>query len=368
MNNDMNPPPAETREVESRKRKKNPLEKRTGPPLNEFKRVVRPQTSLAASAAVDHARAESPLSLETDTPEFGKVHDTIATPDFRPNKLHGVLDSAYKHSRLRWLDYFENVSLRGIVLGVLTVGIVVFTGWKYFGSLGTDVAVAPSDQPVVKGISAEERVARGKKAVEEFIKAQTNEARLPYVMDPDRARPRMEQFYGAMGGQNPNVVSWEVGAPVGSKNGDWLPFTFTDTTGRKVTVAMGENATGCLIDWENFVAFGEMQWKEFCRTKPSQPQSMRVRVRKTERYGGSFTKEGWQSYEVEHRSGAPALVGFVNRKERFAQELDELVTGERWQCALVYLRFDPAAPEGVVLIDGIVRARWQDEATSWTGP
>ena len=352
-----------------RKRRKNPLEKRTGPPLNEFKRVVRPQTALAASAAVDHAKAESPLSLdENDGPEFGKVHASIATPDFRPNKLHGVLDSAYKHSPLRWLDFFEKFSLRGLVLGVLTVGLVSFTVWKYFGSLGNDIAVAPPDQPVVKGLSASERMERGKKAVEEFIRAQTNEARLPLVMDPDRARPRMEEFYGAMGGQNPNVVSWEVGAPVGSKNGDWLPFTFTDTTGRKVTVALGETAVGCIIDWENFVAFGEMTWKEFCRTKPAKPQAMRVRLRKTERYGGSFTKEAWQSYEVEHRSGAPALVGFVSRTGRFAQALDELVSGERWQCALVYLRFDAAAPDGVVLIDDVVRSRWQDEATSWTGP
>lgn len=370
MNNDLNPPPSEVKEVEPRKKRGNPLEKRNTAPLNEFKRVVRPQTALAASAAVDHAKAESPVPLEAverDAMEFGKVHNATATPDFRPNKLHSVLDSAYKHSRLRWMDWVDRVGPWVIIGTVLLLGVGVFFALRIINTPGEGAATTQIETGV-KTLSAADRIARGKTAVEQFIQAQTNEARLPLVMDPERANARMAQFYGE-GGRNPSIVSWDVGKPVGSKNGDWLPFVFTDGAGRSVTVALGETATGCIVDWENFVAYGDMPWQEFCRTKPTAAKALRVRLRRAERYQETFPKEAWQAWEVEHRSGGPVLTAYASRAGRSAQALEELVKGENWQCALVYLRFDPAAPqEGVVVIEDIVRTRWQDEATSWTGP
>jgi hypothetical protein len=371
MNNDLNPPPTEAKEVETRKKRKNPLEKRTGPPLNQFKRVVRPRTSFAASTAVDHARAESPAPLESvnhESMEFGKVHYTSATPDYRPNKLHSVLDSAYKHTRLGWLDWVDRIGPRTIIAVVLLLTAGGFLAWRYFGSFNDQAVTVPMDTGVK--INSGDRIARGKQTVEQFLAAKTNEVRLPLVMDPERAGPRMEQFYGSMGGRNPNISSWEVGTPIGSSNGDWLPLTFTDEAGRKVTVALGETATGCILDWENFVSFGDMPWAEFCRTKSAAPKALRVRLRKVERYEGTYTKEAWQAYEVQHRSGGPQLTAYCSRAGRFARDLEELIGGDRWQCALVFLRFDPAtAGTGdKVVIEGLVRSRWQDEATSWTGP
>ena len=124
----------------------------------------------------------------------------------------------------------------------------------------------------------------GKKAVQAFLGAQTIEARLPLVLDPDRAAPRMRQFYEAMKGEDPKVVAWEVGEPVNSRYGTWMPFMFQDSAGRKVTIVMGETETGCRIDWENFAAFGESLWGDFCRTRPTAPKAMRVRIRPAENY------------------------------------------------------------------------------------
>jgi hypothetical protein len=299
--------------------------------------------------------------------EFGKVHDSAHAPDYRPNKLHGVLDSTYKHSRLGWLDWVDRVGPHAII-GVLVILVGGgFLVWRYFGSLGEQTVATTQGETVAKGLPAGERIARGKKTVEQFLQARTNEDRLPLVIDPDRARSRMDLYYGEMRGQNPAIVSWDVGTPVGSKNGDWLPFIFTDAAGRQVTVPLGETATGCILDWENFVAFGEMPWQEFCSSKPIGSRNLRVRLRRIDRYQGSYTKESWQAFAVEHRTGGPVLTAYASRTGRSADELSEAIQGDQWQCVLAFLSFAPLVDD-TLIIEGITRTRWQDEATSWTGP
>ena len=366
---DLNPPPPDVKEVEERTSRKKPLEKRSGQAPN-FKRLfTRPETAFTANAALDQARAESPASMEKiehGSMQFGKIHPH-SSPDYRPNRLLRVLDGIYTHSPLKWLDFVDRTGARflaGLLLFIIVGGVVA---WRYFGSFaGRDSTSAGGAKSAA--LSTSERVERGRAAVKEFLAAQTIEARLPYVLDPGRTVERMRQFYDTMQGRNPATVEWEVGEPVPGEHGAWLPFTFKDTAGRKVTVVMGEDDSGCRIDWENFVAFGEAPWQEYCRTRPSTPKSLRVRLRRVEKYEGTYAKENWQSYEIEHRSGPPALLGYASRTGRTGQALDELVSGEGWQAALVYLRFDAGASGGLVVIDDVIRTRWQDEVTSWTNP
>ena len=332
----------EEKEVEPKQRRKNPLEKRSAAPLNEFKRNIRPQTVLAARAAVDQARTDSPVPVESAaSTAYARVHEQSSAPDFRRNKLHGVLDNAYQHTSRRWLDVLDHFGPWIVVFFLLLI-IGGLMAWRFFGSLGEGAAVSTVAREGPRGLPAEERVARGRKAVENFLAAQTDAARLHLVMDSERAAPRMKQFYGEMGGRNPVITTWEVGAPVGSKHGDWLPFTFTEATGRKITIPLGETDTGCIVDWENFTAFGEMTWSEFCRVKPATaPKSLRVRLRRADQYTATFDKEHWQACEIEHRTGGPKLTAYSSRTGRNYQDLEELLKGEPWQCALLYLRFDP---------------------------
>jgi len=355
------------KDPEVRKRKKNLLEKRHAAPLQEFKRVLRPQTALNASAAADRAKTESPARLESvDAPEFGKMHGTAASPDLRRNKLHGVLDSTYKHTRLGWMEWVDRIGPRTIISVFVLVVAGAFVAWRFFGAFGGE-AVAMQAEQERRGLTADERIARGKAAVQALLAAQTIPARLPHVVDPERAAPRMKEFYENLQGRDPAITAWDVGAPVGSPNGDWLPFIFTDAAGRKITVPLGETETGCVVDWENFTAFGDMPWADFCRTRPTTPKSLRVRLRRVEKYDPAWPQASWQSYEIEHRSGGPRLTAYASRTGRDAQTLAELVKGEAAQCALLYLRFDPAG-SGIPIIEGIGRTRWQDEVTSWTGP
>jgi hypothetical protein len=180
----------------------------------------------------------------------------------------------------------------------------------------------------------------------------------------------MRRFYDQLRGEDPKVLpGWEVGAPVAGDHGAWLPFTFKDSTGRTIKVVLGESDAGCQLDWENYTAYGELPWTEFLRTRPTAPQALRVRLRLADKYAGAFNREAWQAYEIEHRSGGPQMLGYAARAGRTAQALAGLVKSDLWQSAHLYLHFEAApSAENTVLISDPIRSRWQDEATTWTGP
>ncbi len=353
---------------EERVSRKNNLEHRApGKPL-QFKRLLRPETVIASNAAAEQARAESPASLDSvdhTAMQFGKIH-AYASPDYRPNRLFRVLDSIYKHSPLRWMDFIERGGVRFVAVTIILLTVGGFVAWRIYDSL---VKKDEETGPKVVTLTPAERIERGKKAVQDFMGAQNVEARLPLVIDPDRAGPRMKEFYAAKG-EDPKVTNWEVGSPMNGKQGVWLPLLFQDSAGRKVMVVIEETAKGCHIDWENFVAYGEMPWQEFCSSTPSTAKTMRVRMRQVDNYGGAYTQDKYQSYEIEHRSGQPRLMGYVERAGRSVQRIVEVVKADgTWQSAQLYLQFQAKAGTGnQVLILDIVRNRWQDEVTAWEGP
>ncbi|HWB03537.1 MAG TPA: hypothetical protein VG796_10975 [Verrucomicrobiales bacterium] len=360
--------PVPTKEPDERAvPKKANLEHREPAQPYQFKRHIRPETAMAAHAAVERARAESPAPLESvdhTAMQFGKIHPS-ATPDYRPNRLFRVLDSIYTHSPMRWLDFIERGGVRFVAVSAILLIVGGFIAWRFYDSL-----VEKEDTTGSKAVALtpEERVERGKKTVQEFLAAQTIEARLPLVIDPDRAALRMKQFEENKG-QEPNVTAWRVEPPVTDKQGIWLPFIFQDSAGREVRVVIEETDKSCRIDWENFVAFGDMLWPEYCRSKPTTSKSMRVRLRQVERYEELYPKEKYQSYEIEHRSGAPKLTGYAERAGRTGQALAEVVKAEQWQNAQLYLQFENSDEGNFnVIIRDIVRSRWQDEATGWRAP
>jgi hypothetical protein len=375
---DLNPPPEDTKEVRDRQRKKNnPLEKKNALKSGDAKFtrfVTRPETAFAAHAAIENSRSESPVSTDRvaqDHMSFGKQHRTVsAAPAYRPNKLFSVLDSIYTHSPLKWLDATDRAGPR-FILGFLLLAIAGGgLAWIYIKSLSTSAQTAGGEKEAVK-LSAGERVERAKLAVQNLSQtlagAQNIEARIALVSDPDRAREKMEKYYGEQQGTDPKIVSWNVGSPVTGPQGDYLPLTIEDSTGTTITIVMEETGEGVRIDWENFVGYGEQNWQDYCTRRPIPPSAMRVRMRKSEHYEGIYNKTKWQAYDLEHRSGPPALTGYVLRSERISQTLNDLCNDDQWHTANVYLRFESGAGgDRLVNIDDIIPTRWQDQAVKWT--
>ena len=367
------PAPPEIRDPGGRNSRKKPLERRSGDSPLAFKRfITRPETAYTSHAAADQARAETPVHtdrVDHGNMQFGKIHAN-ASPNYRPNRLFRVLDGIYVHSPLKGLDLLDRINVRFVFIILLCLGLVGWAMFRYFGSFGQRIPTPVAGAPKEITLSVSERIDRGRKTVEAYLAARSIEEKLPLVIDPDRAAPRMREFYNSMKGEDPKVMAgWEVGEPVKGEQGAWLPFTFLDSTGTKVTIPLAERETGCQLDWENFTSFSEAPWAEYCRERPTTPKFMRVRLRRVESYAGIYSKDKWQAYAVQHRSGGPLLIGYSDRSARTAQALAGVVKSDKWQSAQVYLRFETVSSgENFVLIDDIIRSRWQDEVISWTAP
>ena len=357
--------------------KKNRLEKKNS--LNtgdaKFNRfITRPETAMAAHVAVGNSKSESPVPTELvgqDAMSFGKLHRTVsAAPAYRPNKLFNVLDSIYTHSPLKWLDTIERTGPRLIVGAVMALIVISGVVWIYVQSLSTNATTASGEKAAPK-LSAGERVERAKLALQKLMQdmgnAQSINDRLPLVSSPDQASEKMEQYYGQQQGKDPKIVSWSIGSPVPGPQGDYLPLTVEDSTGTTVTLVMEETDSGVRIDWENLVGFGEQNWQDYCARRPIPPTSMRVQIRKSDRYDGIYNDQKWQAYEMEHRSGPPRLLSYVSRSERVSQDIAEACADGQWHAFNLYLRFETGAGgDQLVVIDGIIPTRWQDRAVKWS--
>jgi hypothetical protein len=66
------------------------------------------------------------------------------------------------------------------------------------------------------------------------------------------------------------------------------------------------------IDWESFVAYGEMDWDEFLATKPKTPTLLLVKIHYDDYYNYDFTQKDFTSLRVMHPDGSRELFAYAN--------------------------------------------------------
>ena len=121
---------------------------------------------------------------------------------------------------------------------------------------------------------------------------------------------------------------------------------------------------GWKVDWESWVGWSEMSWKDFLREKPKTPKLFRVILRETQYYNYSFADERrWKSYNLTSPDGESSVIGYVERAGGIDREIRPAEISAREPYTLM-LRFPPDADSvDQVIIDRMVSAGWVDSAT-----
>ena len=71
---------------------------------------------------------------------------------------------------------------------------------------------------------------------------------------------------------------------------------------------------GLKIDWESWVGWSEMPWKEFRSSKPESSKVFRVTLSAVEYYNFDFLDEAkWQSYQLTSPDQEHSIYGYVER-------------------------------------------------------
>lgn len=76
------------------------------------------------------------------------------------------------------------------------------------------------------------------------------------------------------------------------------------------------------IDWESWVGWSEMSWKDLLIAKPTKPVLVRVQVKVVDYYNFGFSDDSkWRSYSLTSPDGKSVLYGYVERGSLLDQKL-----------------------------------------------
>lgn len=191
-----------------------------------------------------------------------------------------------------------------------------------------------------------------------FLEAKSVDEMLPLVRDRRRVEPEMRAFYP--GGVIPapglgqfntlGAVAYRGKlASVGVRTGDF----------EMKQLAFIRTEEGLKVDWESYVGWSEMPWKDFVETKPEKPVLFRVVARDVEYYNFDYSDDvEWRSFQLGSPDGEQAVYGYAKRNSPAEEALRPARKGET---ALVTLKLKypaGAKQKNQVLVDSIVADGW----------
>lgn len=359
-------PASETPPAPAPAKQKKVFERRSTEGLKNFTRLVtRPETTYAASAAVTGVPSEASISVHGDSaPKYGRLKES-GNIGYRPNRLHNVLNEIWVHSPLKWIDAgpIRQAVLLSLLLGAL--GGLGFLFWKLHSDSKTAEQAVADSRPGDAMPTQEEVLGRQQKiheSVGALLKAADWRSMLPNVYDPSgAAETNLRRYYEEWKLTTPAIDAWSVGIPEIVGGEWWFPVTMKETGGETMVIQVMEAPGGGRIDWQNFVAFGSMPWRQFMEEKPASATAMRVRVNESQRFSGKYQQTTFKAFSIRHRHGLEAITGYARTGTREEQALTRLTSVGTWHQVHLFLQFEPDAnAPNTVLISGLRTDSWLD--------
>jgi hypothetical protein len=216
----------------------------------------------------------------------------------------------------------------------------VFTKTGERVGAGEAVGGVPVATPVVSGITnLEEKRPMIEAAVRKFFEAETVSGKLPYVRDAARVKSLMEDYYNRNPMPKPKwqELGWTRTVDEKGYRLGYVQAAFSD--GERASLIVEETVNGSfLVDWESYVRYGELDWREFLEMKPVQPTLFRVIASKAEGDEGSKVAAGVDMIEIKHPAADGKVYATLDREDpRNAGLVEQLKMG-KWKDVPLTLR------------------------------
>lgn len=221
----------------------------------------------------------------------------------------------------------------------------------------------PKTDPQISGITnLEAKRPLIEEAVRKFFEAGSIGQKLAFVRDPSRVRPLMNEYYQR---QPMPKLKWEslgwtlpVDEP-GYRLG-YVQAMFSDGDPANLIVEELENGSFA-VDWESFVRYGELNWREFLKVKPSQPKLFRVIASKAEKTGTDVADSRLEMIEIKHPGEEGTVFATLDRSDpSLAPVMQQLQSG-KWKDVPLTLRLCYPGTSGsgkAVRIAGVEGKGW----------
>lgn len=259
------------------------------------------------------------------------------------------------------------------ILAVAAVVLIGVVAWWLMPEKKAPASIAGAPQPESPAATATTHNTGGltveppkplfieiESTVKAFLEAPTREASLALVLDPEDSARKLDAWlagetYAAPGFQG------IVGDPVTSGTGEGATSIVQLRTGdynlREIILIKRDGRLK--VDWDSWVGWSEMTWKEFRKKKPVEPVLFRVRLSIVDYFNFGFSDDHeWSSYRLDSRDGMDSLYGYVPRTGNLDQRLRpvDVSATTKW---VVKLKFPPdATSDSQVVIDSVVGEGW----------
>lgn len=199
--------------------------------------------------------------------------------------------------------------------------------------------------------------------LQRFLQVESWRDKLPLVVDADRVKVAMREFYESARSQEPDTPGPARQASFRINNTEVLLFSYASTRpGNATDVALiARPGESFKVDWESFVGASEMSWPEFKKQRPTEPKLFRVYAQFDDYYNYEFSDEKrLHSLHLTSPDGLYFIYGFCAQDSAVGRTLSSLQAGGATRMALTLrLAFPPAAEsDHCVHITGVVANRW----------
>lgn len=201
-------------------------------------------------------------------------------------------------------------------------------------------------------------------AAKGFLEAPTMEEALKWTYRAAEVRPKMEAWYA---GKPYRAPGFKGRAPEADTavltSGEVMVMGLAVRTGdfEARQLAMVKTPDGYRVDWESWVAWSEMSWKDFKKLRPAEPKLFRVISSPGTYYNFGFKDESkWVCFGLASPDREDTLYGYAPAGSDLAAHLRPL-DGVGQRKVILKLRYPENAPaDNQVVIEEIVGDGWLD--------
>lgn len=229
--------------------------------------------------------------------------------------------------------------------------------------LGTPAGMTPKAVPVGPGVAdIESKRPQIEAVVRGFMEAASVERRLPFVRDPARVRPLMENFYRRhpVQGMAWQGLGWVKSVEEPGFRLGYVQALFVDAAPANLIVE--ETSAGEFkVDWESYVRYGELSWQDFMKSRPAQPTLFRVLASRVVGTMQMRTGDHIQVLEIKHPAENGVVYGYFDTRDPGLTSLLDQMNLGKWADVPLTLRLcytGASSDEKSVKIAGIEGKGW----------
>lgn len=227
--------------------------------------------------------------------------------------------------------------------------LIVLGLWSTFAP----APVAPAEsRPVSVSTIYLEKISQARGALFAYLQAPSSEDKLRSILEPDRLRTKVRDFYERFHYTDPRINPEVRGEVQEVPQSLWVQFTASEKeSGNPCRFRLRETTLGFKLDWEALVGPGSMPWAAFCKERPEAAERMIVLIKSSDWYRGLYADQfKYQAYELRALAGGPPLIGYVEKATRSAQQMKKAHQLERENPLTLLLSFAPGTESAQVRI------------------